>query len=85
MSNDGFSDETLIWSWRPFKARAATSERDRELLLGENFLYDVPQTAEIIRIDIDGFFYFIDRAIIETHCRFLGAIRVNTGHLARLG
>jgi hypothetical protein len=34
---------------------------------------------------IFGFFYFIDRAIIETHCRFLGAIRVDTGRLARLG
>ena len=70
---------------RPFKTKAATSEQDRKLLPGENFLYDVPQTSETVRIEIDGFFYFIDRAIIEAHCRFLGAIRVDTGHLARLG
>jgi hypothetical protein len=63
---------------RPLKAKAATSEHDRKLLPGENFLYDAPQTAETVRIDIDGIFYFIDRAIIETHCRFLGVILVDT-------
>jgi hypothetical protein len=80
-----FPMKLLYRAVRPFKTKAATSERDRKLLPGENFLYDVPQTAETVRIDIDGFFYFIDRAIIETHCRFLGATRVDTGHLARLG
>jgi len=55
-----------------FTAKAAISGRERKFLPDEEFECDPAKPGETITIEADGFFFFVDRSIFKTCCKFKG-------------
>jgi hypothetical protein len=53
---------------QPFEAKAAISGREHKFLTGEDFICDPAKPGDIIMIEADEFFFFVERPIFEA-CR----------------
>jgi hypothetical protein len=57
---------------QPFTAKTAISGRERKFLPGEDFMCDPAKPGETITIESDEFFFFVERSVFKTCCKFKG-------------